>query len=129
MSNMVIKICSFFLTMVGYLLVHVGPCSAQEISIFTPRNTEIKAFVFSEMSQVDIEKKEKKFKTIIAENGWEAIIVGRSSRQYNSHGYAWHMFPNKKEADKVHIDDQNVPTYWLDDSYQQIEATEAATGA
>lgn len=110
----------------GCFLLCVFPSFASSfITIYTPNRTEITGYLFVELSQAEIEKKDRQFEEMIRQNGWHAKRIKSSSGRYNGHGYAWHM---SQGGGEVVIDDNDVPWYWQDGSYRQIDENEAAEG-
>jgi hypothetical protein len=111
--------------LIGYAFLSIYPCMAGEVTIFTPRKTQIRAYTFTELPPDAIDKKDKEFEKMINDNKWSATILKSSSSKYNSHGFAWHV--NRGGAQVV-IDGKDVSQYWLDGSYRQIQKTEARKG-
>lgn len=110
----------------GFFLLLALPCFASSfITIHTPNRTEITGYLFDELSQAEIEERDREFEEMVRLNGWQAQKIKSSSVRYNGHGYAWHM---SRGGDAVVIDDGDVPWYWWDGSYIEIEESDAVEG-
>lgn len=110
----------------GCLVLSVYPIFASDVlTLETPNNTEIIGYIFSELTPLEIEKKDVQYEEIIKEEGWSAEKLKASSGTYNSHGYAWHMYRGGAE---IVIDGDDISRYWEDDSYRKIDENEAVKG-
>lgn len=115
-----------FVISVGCFLLLVCPILASDTMIvYTPNGSEIIGYLFAEMSQEEIRKKDAQYEQLIKQEGWSVEKLRPSSSTYNSHGYAWHMSQGGLE---VVIDGNDVPRYWLDGSYRQIDENNAVKG-
>lgn len=115
-----------YLMAIGCLVLVVYPLFASEImTLHTPKNTEIIGYIFDERPPFEIEQKDAQYEKLIEEEGWSAEKIKASSSTYNCHGYAWHMY---RGGGEIVIDGDDIPQYWMDGSYRQIDETEAVKG-
>lgn len=120
------KIMAWFVVIsIAYINLSNISCLADDITIFTPRNTAIVAYRSNEMDQEAKEQTDLAYARIIDDNRWQAVIKSSSSNQYNSHGYAWRVYAG---GEAVIIDDKDVANFWRDGSYRPIKRHEAVRG-
>jgi hypothetical protein len=114
------------LTAIGCLVLGAYPIFASDVmTLYTPNNTEIFGYLFSELSLSEIEKKDAQYEKIIKEEGWSAEKIKASSGTYNCHGYAWHMY---RGGEEIVIDGDDISQYWMDGSYRKIDKNEVVKG-
>lgn len=115
-----------WLVAIGYLVLVALPIFASDVmTLYTPNNTEIIGYLFSELSPSEIEKKDAQYEELIQAEGWSVEKLKASSGTYNCHGYAWHMY---RGGTAIVIDSDDISQYWLDGSYIKIDENEVVKG-